>query len=143
MPSIVTTIFDPDAANLLPAKWGKDYQVDAIDHVYLNGQKGFLLDLSLLQDPNINTFVQGCRPIELGANTEYPYYYLLCAASPIPPAIGSAWEEYYRVSECRKVLRKTYTDFESGCREHWHWRLTLATRREPINLLPLAQKKTE
>ena len=53
MPSIVTTIFDPDAANLLPAKWGKDYQIDAIADVYLNGRKGFLLHLSPLQDPNI------------------------------------------------------------------------------------------
>ena len=90
MPSIVITLQDPDVEFSLPARWNSNYQIDVIDHVYLNGRKGFLLHLSPLEDPNINTFVQGCRPIELGVNTDYPYYYLPCAASPIPPAIGSA-----------------------------------------------------
>ncbi|HEY9693697.1 MAG TPA: hypothetical protein V6D15_15945 [Oculatellaceae cyanobacterium] len=57
-----------------------------------------------------------------------------CLSNSIPPAIGSAWGSLWRVSECQKVLRKAYVGNE-GYSLNWYWRLTLSSRREPIQLL--------
>lgn len=135
-PSIVITLIDPDCSYSLPARWGNDYQIDRIEKVYLNGQQGLCLHLSSLQDEKIDTFIPGCQPIN--CTTEYPYFYLLCLPNEIPPAIGSAWGNLYRISECCQVLRKSYFSKEKDCLK-WHWRLTLSMRREPIKLLPPVQ----
>lgn len=133
--SIVITLIDPDFNFSLPARWGTDYQIDAIDIVYLNGETALCLHLSPLQNPNINTFVQGCQKIN--CSTDYPYFYLSCSQNSIPPAIGSAWGTLWRVSECRTVLKESYMPTEGYCLV-WHWRLTLSKRREPIKFLPTA-----
>lgn len=135
-PSIVITLIDPDCSYSLPARWGSDYQIDRIEKVYLNGQAGLCLHLSSLQDDNIDTFVPGCQRID--CTTEYPYFYLPCLPNETPPAIGSAWGNLYRISECRRVLKKTYLGKEGYCLV-CHWRLTLSVRREPIKLLPPVQ----
>lgn len=137
MVSIAITLIDPDFNGLdsLPARWGCDYQIDGFDFIYLNGLPALCLQLSPVQSIKINTFIQGCKSLDCG--TDFPYLYVACFTYPVPPAIGSAWGNLWRVSECYLVLKESYYVPEIGFCMDWNWRLTLSKRRDSIGFLPI------
>jgi hypothetical protein len=63
MPTITITLIDPDFDYSLPARWGTDYKVSAIQGCFLNGATALVLSLSPLKDENLPEFSQGRSPI--------------------------------------------------------------------------------
>lgn len=143
MVSITITLIDSDIPFSLPARWGKHYQVIHIETgTYLNGDQALVLTLVPLTNPEINELVQGISPVG-STSFYYPsFQYFSCIYHPVPPSVGSAYGEGYRISEVKKVKVKGWI-FEEDLTPKFQfcdcWRLSLSPRRDPILLLPPAK----